>query len=253
MIPKKIHYCWFGGGEMPELAKRCVASWHEKMPDWTYVLWNEESFDVGSAPRYVREAYEAKKFAFVSDYVRLHALEKEGGVYLDVDVEVYKSFEPLLMNHAFTGFEGNKRCSIMTSVLASEPNGRWVSEAKHEYDTRPFVMADGSLDLTTNTAYFTDRMEEQGFAADGKEQDFGGLHIYPVEYFCPMQTSGEYLRTENTYCEHTGLHSWSTDENWKSRLLKHVSPAMRTKIILLKRKIEGGRWCGRGQRKRGQE
>ena len=108
MIPKKTHYCWFGGAELPELAKRCISSWHQHMPDWEYVLWNEESFDISKAPTYVQEAYAAKKFAFVSDYVRLFALEQQGGVYLDTDVEVLKSYQPLLEHCAFIGFEENK-------------------------------------------------------------------------------------------------------------------------------------------------
>ena len=80
MIPKIIHYCWFGSGEMPQLAKDCIASWHKYMPDWEYKLWNEDNFDVDSVP-YVKEAYEARKFAFVSDYVRLYALYTDGGLY----------------------------------------------------------------------------------------------------------------------------------------------------------------------------
>ena len=100
MIPKTIHYCWFGKSEMPELAKKCIASWHKYMPEYEYKLWNEDNFDVYSVP-YTKEAYDVKKYAFVSDYVRLYALNKEGGIYLDVDFEVFKSFEDLLHWDAF--------------------------------------------------------------------------------------------------------------------------------------------------------
>ena len=97
-IPKIIHYCWFGKGLMPELVERCIASWKKHMPDWEYRLWTEDNFDIASAPQYVLEAYTAKKYAFVSDYVRLWALEREGGVYLDTDVEVLRSFmSPILL------------------------------------------------------------------------------------------------------------------------------------------------------------
>ena len=238
MIPKKIHYCWFGGAELPELAKSCIASWHEKMPDWEYMLWNEENFDVSKAPAYVQEAYATKKFAFVSDYVRLYTLEQQGGVYLDVDFEVYKSFDPLLNNEAFAGYEGSKRSPVMMGVLGSVAHGEWVSEALAHYKERHFLLENGELDLTPNTTYFTNQLVEKGLALNGQEQEFSGLHIYPVDYFCPMQTSGEYFRTENTYCEHKGLRSWSKDNDWKSRVLRHVSPALRKKIILLKRRIE---------------
>ena len=105
MIPKIIHYCWFGRGEMPELVHTCIASWHTHMPDWEYRLWSEDNFDIAAAPQYVREAYEAKKYAFVSDYVRLWALEKEGGLYMDVDFEVYKPFDDLMEQYAaFAGY-----------------------------------------------------------------------------------------------------------------------------------------------------
>ena len=107
-IPKRIHYCWFGKSDFPELAQRCIASWHQFMPDFEYKLWNEDNFDVKSHP-YTEEAYAEGKYAFVSDYVRLYALEREGGMYLDVDFMVYKSFEVLLAYKAFAGFEGSKR------------------------------------------------------------------------------------------------------------------------------------------------
>ena len=105
MIPKIIHYCWFGGNPLPELAKECIASWCKCMPDWELKAWTEENFDIQAAPQYVQEAYQVKKYAFVSDYVRLWALEQYGGLYMDVDFCVYKSFEPLLIHHAFVGYE----------------------------------------------------------------------------------------------------------------------------------------------------
>ena len=108
MIPRIIHYCWFGRGPMPEMAQRCIASWHRYMPDYKYKLWDENNFDINSNI-YVREAYEAHKYAFVSDYVRLFALYNEGGIYMDTDVEVLKHYDDLLHLTGFIGFEGSKR------------------------------------------------------------------------------------------------------------------------------------------------
>ena len=239
MIPKIIHYCWFGRGEMPELAEKCIASWHEFMPDWEYRLWNEDNFDVNQLP-YTKEAYEARKFAFVSDYVRLWALCNEGGLYMDVDFGVFKPFDDLLHWDAFAGFEGSKHLPMMMGVVASKPNGIWVKEQLDNYLDRHFVLPDGTLDLTTNVQFISAKMREQGFVQNGKEQDYKDLHVLPVEYFCPRQTTGEYLRTENTYCDHLGLGSWTEQETgWKAKIGRMLGQKNLTRLIKLKRKLIG--------------
>lgn len=239
MIPKIIHYCWFGRGEMPELAKKCIASWHKYMPDWEYRLWNEDSFDVNIHP-YTKEAYEAKKYAFVSDYVRLWVLEREGGLYFDTDVEVFKSFDDLLGYKAFAGFEGSKYKPMGTCVMASEARGIWVTEQFEAYQQRHFVNDDGSFDLTTNVQFISARMREQGFVQNGKEQDYKDLHVFPVDYFCPRQTTGEYFRTENTYCDHLGIGSWmDVGEGWKTSIAKLVGQKNMIRLIKMKRKLFG--------------
>ena len=239
MIPKTIHYCWFGRGEMPDLAQKCVASWHKYMPNWEFKLWNEDNFDVNSVP-YTKEAYEAKKYAFVSDYVRLWALYNEGGLYLDVDFEVFKPFDNLMGWNAFAGYEGSKHSPVMMGVVASCPDGIWVKEMLEDYRNRHFVLNDGILDLRTNVQYINAIMRENGFVQNGKEQNYKDLHIFPVEYFCPRQTTGEYLQTENTYCDHLGLGSWAEHDNgWKSRIGKAVGQKNMTRLIKLKRKLFG--------------
>lgn len=238
MIPKIIHYCWFGRGEMPELVQTCISSWHTHMPDWEYHLWNEDNFDIASAPQYVQEAYEAKKYAFVSDYVRLWALEQEGGLYMDVDFEVYRPFDELMDQYeAFAGYEGSKRNPVMMGVLAAKAHHPWIKSMIQTYADRAFVLADGSLDMTPNTGYFLNWMLERGFVNNGKEQDFMGVHILPVEYFCPGLTTGENIRCERTYCEHKGLHSWSGNGGWKAKTLSVMPPSWKTRIIKLKRMI----------------
>lgn len=239
MIPKIIHYCWFGRSEMPELAQICIASWHKHMPDYKFKLWNEDSFDVNSVP-YTKEAYEAKKYAFVSDYVRLWALCNEGGLYMDVDFEVYKPFDDLMHWDAFAGFEGSKHLPLMMGVVATKAHGEWVREQLHHYQNRHFFNANGSLDLTTNVQFISAKMCEQGFVQNGIEQDYKDLHVFPVDYFCPRQTTGEYFRTENTYCEHRGLGSWNESSNgWKTGIKKTVGQKNMTRLIKLKRKLFG--------------
>ena len=244
MIPHIIHYCWFGGNPLPELEQKCLASWHEYMPDWEYKWWNEETFDIAAAPLYVRQAYEARKFAFVSDYVRLWALEKYGGLYMDVDFMVYRPFDELMDKYAaFAGYEGSKRQPVMQGVIASEAHGAWVRDMLQTYQTRPFIKPEGSLDMYPNTQYFTDRLITQGFKNDGVEKDVfvAGeffLHVYPVYYFCPVLTTGEDLRTPETYCEHMGESSWAK-KGLKAKLLRMLSPKWKTRIIKLKRKLLG--------------
>ena len=240
MIPKVIHYCWFGKGAMPELVERCIASWHMHMPDWEFKAWTEDNFDINIAPRYVQEAYAAKKYAFVSDYVRLWALDREGGLYMDVDFEVYRPFDDLMNQYdAFAGYEGSKRNPVMMGVIAAKAHHPWIQGMLQTYADRAFVLADGSLDMTPNTGYFLGWMQERGFVADGKEQDFMGVHILPVEYFCPGLTTGENLRSERTYCEHKGLHSWSGNGGCKAKVLSIMPPSWKTNLIKLKRRIIG--------------
>ena len=239
MIPKIIHYCWFGRGEMPQLAKDCIASWHQHMPDYDYKLWNEDNFDVNVVP-YTKEAYEAGKYAFVSDYVRLLALSKEGGIYFDTDVKVFKSFDNLLFLNAFAGFEGSKHIPLGTCVMASVADGTWVKEQLHNYQGRHFIKKDGSFDMTTNVQFISAKMSERGFVQNGKEQDYEDLHVFPVDYFCPRQTTGEYIRTDNTYSDHLGLGTWTNASNsWKMLVGRLFGKKCMTKLIKLKRKILG--------------
>lgn len=239
MIPKTIHYCWFGSGEMPELAQKCISSWHNYMPDWEYKLWNEDNFDINQIA-YTREAYAAKKFAFVSDYVRLWALCNEGGVYLDTDVEVFKPFDDLLAYGAFAGFEGSKHIPVGTCVMASQPKGEWVKEQLGHYQGRHFIKDDSSFDMTTNVQFITSIMQANGFVTNGKEQDYKDLHVFPVEYFCPRHTTGDYIRTENTYCDHLGLGSWAEHGGgWKAKVGRLVGPKLMASLIKLKRKFFG--------------
>lgn len=239
MIPKTIHYCWFGHGELPEMAQRCIASWHKYMPDWEYRLWNEDNFDVNSTA-YTKEAYGSRKFAFVSDYVRLWALEREGGVYFDTDVVAFKAFDELLRFKAFVGFEGSKHVPIGTCVMASEASGIWVKEMLDAYQNRHFIKPDGSFDMTTNVQFITDIMSKNGFVQNGEEQDYEDLHVFPVDYFCPRHTTGEYIRTNNTYCEHLGLGSWAeAGGGWKAAVANLVGPKTMTRLIKLKRKLFG--------------
>ena len=222
---------------MPGLALKCIESWHKFMPDWEYVLWNEDNFDVSSYP-YTQEAYEAKKYAFVSDVVRLKALKEFGGVYFDVDFEVYKPFDDLLQNGAFASFEGSKYNPVMMGVIGSAPDGQWVSWQLERYERRHFIV-DGKPDLTTNVKFATDWMKYHGFVPNGEEQNLMDLHIYPVDYFCPRLTTGEYRRTNNTYCEQRSQVSSWAEHSVKDRLFRLLPSWIRIILIKTKRFIFG--------------
>ena len=117
MIPKIIHYCWFGGKELPELAKKCIASWKKYCPDYEIIRWDESNFDLESC-QYVKQAYQSKKYAFVTDYVRLYAMYTQGGVYMDTDVELTKNLDKFLDHQGFSGFESEAQ--IPTGIMAAE-------------------------------------------------------------------------------------------------------------------------------------
>lgn len=237
MIPKKIHYCWFGHGEMPELALKCIESWHKFMPEYDYKLWNEDVFDVNSN-LYTKEAYESGKYAFVTDYVRLWALYTEGGVYMDTDVEILKPLDDLLQLSAFTGYEGSKTCPPVTGLMASEANGIWVKEQLDSYKDDCFIKEDGSFDMTTNTVRISSIMRNNGFVQDGNYGVYKDLHVFPTDYFCPRQTTGEFFYTENTYCDHHFMGTWDDNKN-KGWLRGIVGAKNMTRLIKLKRKLLG--------------
>ena len=223
---------------MPQLAKDCIASWHKYMPDWEYRLWNEDNFDINIVP-YVREAYDSRKFAFVTDYVRLWALYNYGGVYMDTDVEVLKPYDDRLMSlSAFIGYEGSKHKPLGSSTMASLPGSDWVKEQLDEYNGIHFIQSDGSLDMTPNTVRITNRMKQDGFVPDGKYQVYKDMHIFPTDYFCPRQTTYEYLLTENTYCDHKLAGSWTGGKSvpWYFRVIGQKNV---TRLIKLKRWICG--------------
>lgn len=223
MIPKIIHYCWFGRGEMPDLVQKCIASWHRHMPDWEYRLWTETSLSqtlsplkggeecwLEFMPAYVQEAYQAKKYAFVSDYVRLWVLEQYGGLYLDTDVEVIKFFEPLMNDTAFIGLEESLALLPGTCVMACEAHCQWMKDMLATYDGAHFLRDDGTLDMTTNVQRLGERMLQAGLMRERKVQYLShwGLRVYTHDYFSPITSTRVMRKSKNTYCIHRFAGTW---------------------------------------------
>ncbi len=259
MIPKIIHYCWFGGNEKPKLFKKCYKSWKKYCPDYEIIEWNESNFDLNCC-QYVKEAYEAKKWAFVSDYVRVWALHNYGGIYLDTDVEVTKNLDGFLCHSAFTGFESEKY--PFTAVFGCEKKHSITEKVMKSYLDRKFKLDDNSYDMMTNTELVTSILvKEYKVLLNNQTQIFDdGLVIYSNDYFCPRDYQNLSLNiTANTHAIHWFSASWHTEEENKNHkkliqkikrleridFLKHI-PNMAAKKIIgdslynkIKKKIKG--------------
>ena len=216
MIPKKIHYCWFGKGEYPEIVKRCIQSWKKYCPDYEIILWNEDNYDI-KKNCYMKEAYAQKKWAFVSDYARLDIVYQEGGIYLDTDVELIKSLDDLLDLDSYFAADG---CGINSGLgFGAEKRNPIVKKLLDEYNGVSF-MKNGKPDLTPCTIPNTRLFLEKGYnPSDENIQHIMGTTIFPAEYFSPINGMSEITITENTYGIHHGSRLWETGlTKYKSKI-----------------------------------
>lgn len=220
MIPKKIHYCWFGRNPLPPLAVKCIESWKKYLPDYEIKEWNEDNFDLDSNA-YVKEAYEARKWAFITDYVRLYALVNEGGIYMDTDVEVLKPLDDLLCYDAVSGFESQTQ--IQTGLMACRDHQPLFEELLREYDNIHFRRPDGSLDMTTNVVRITNTCLKYGFVPKNTLQTVHGFTLLPKDYLCPKDyETGNLEITANTLTIHHFDGSWVTPEQkYAQKLSQH--------------------------------
>lgn len=233
MIPKIIHYCWFGGNSLPEDARKCIDSWRKYLPDYEIKEWNESNFDVSCCP-YVREAYEAKKYAFVSDYARFFVLYRYGGLYFDTDVEVVKNMDHIISAGNFMGFEKSMATKSQVKAVNNEvtlgvapglglgvnPGLGLIHELLDFYENKEhFSIEDGTV-----VDYTTDILKKHGLVNEHKLQKVADVTIYPADYFCPMDsTTGITTITSNTISIHHYSCSW-IDHNslrWRLHILKN--------------------------------
>ena len=233
MIPKIIHYCWFGGNPLPEDAKKCIASWKKYLPNYEIKEWNESNFDANCCP-YVKEAYEAQKYAFVSDYVRFYVLYQEGGLYFDTDVEVIKNMDSIIVAGNFMGFEKSLATKQQEGGMNPVPGlgvnpglGLGVKsglallgELLDFYKAKEhFAIEDGTVvDYTTNL------LRKHGLVEEHRMQKVAGITIYPADYFCPMDsTTGITTITQNTVSIHHYSCSWidHITLSWQLHILKN--------------------------------
>ncbi len=216
MIPRVIHYCWFGGAEKSEMIRRCVASWQKYCPDYEIIEWNESNYDVTAQP-FVRRAYEAKKWAFVSDYARIDILNRQGGVYLDTDVELLKPLDPFLAYDFFAGFESRDYVAfgLGFGAVAGHPVLR---DILNTYAAIDFTDDPLALEKTSCPKIQTEALKKVGLICDNRNQTPGGCHIFSTEYFCPMSfETGQTVITENTVSIHHYDMSWFMDAYRKAK------------------------------------
>lgn len=209
MIPKKIHYCWFGRNTLPESALKCIASWRKFFPDYEIIEWNEDNFDVNMIP-YTAQAYKAKKYAFVSDYARFKILYEQGGLYFDTDVEVIKSMIDIVERGPFMGFEINpgtdrKYGAVNPGVGIGAVKGLDLYKSILDYYAQlSFLRPDGSYNTTDAVVNITTReLVKSQLKNISGIQEVSGITIYPADYFNPFNdVTGRLNKTPNTRTIH---------------------------------------------------
>lgn len=236
-IPKVIHYCWFGGNDFPNSAKKCIESWVKFFPEYEIKEWNESNFDIKCCD-YVKEAYVAKKWAFVSDYARFWILFHEGGLYFDTDVEVIKDMHEIVANGAFMGCEAMYKCAPGLGIGAPPGLGLY-KELIDYYNSIHFFRESG--DVLTVVDHTSNILLQHGWKGNGEIEEIENVYIYPPEYFCPLDyTTGKLNITDNAYSIHWYTASWQSKySHLKTRIQRLLGEKITQNIIWLKRIIKG--------------
>lgn len=237
MIPKVIHYCWFGGNPLPEKDKKCIESWKKYCPDYKIIEWNESNYDLNKN-MYMAAAYKEKKWGFVPDYARFDIIYNEGGFYLDTDVELVKPLDELISNQAYMGFEGKIWINGGIGFGAKSKN-HIIKGLRDMYNDISFYKEDGTMNLIPSPYYITEYLVSRGLKRDNSMQMIDNMRIYPTEYFASKDyDTGVIHLTKNTISIHQYNASWMSP--WKKISLK-VKRFIGTKnferLIKIKQKI----------------
>lgn len=237
MIPKKIHYCWFGRNPLPPLAKKCISSWKKYLPDYEIIEWNEDNFDVNMIP-YTAEAYKAKKYAFVSDYARFWVLYKYGGIYFDTDVEVIKSMNDIIAQGSFMGFETDPNIEEQTLGMVA-PGLGFGAKIQHPtikillnyYEGIHFETTTNMSEVKSIVEHTTYILSQYGLKSTKGIQQVAEFSIYPSEYFAPINITTHKLHTtKNTHTIHRYMDSWGRHN--ESALKKHIRKIIPEFVLL---------------------
>lgn len=229
-IPKRISYCWFGQSPLPNKVKQYIDSWQRMCPDYEIIQWNESNYDVNKIP-FIRDAYKEKKWAFVADYARLDIIYQTGGIYLDTDVELLKSLDPLMEEKIFLAIEKSGLWINTGLGFGAEKGNVTIKNLCKIYEKASFYHDDGSLNLKQCTLYATEYFEQNGFVREDRYQKVGEVAIFPSEYFCPMNfDDGSLFITQNTIGIHWYDASWFSESD---RKIYKVERLIRQKLPLL--------------------
>lgn len=215
IIPKVIHYCWFGRKPLPDNYRRWMESWHRFCPDYEIKEWNEDNYDI-KKNRYMFQAYQNEKWGFVVDYARLDIIYEFGGIYFDTDVELVANLDDMLYQKAFAGFERQTNVALGLGFGAT-PHLQMIKEMRDMYDDLSFVQENGELNLVASPVYQTDFLVKRGLVLNGEYQKVGDMVIYPEKMFsgkCPY--TRRVRLTSYTKSIHHYDASWADDE-WKNR------------------------------------
>lgn len=229
-IPHIIHYIWFGGGKHSKLQKRCMKSWEKKCPFAEIKRWDESSFDISKAPIYVRQAYENKKWAFVSDYVRLWVLYNYGGIYFDTDTEILKDISPLFENDAFIAFESSDM--VNTGVMGCQKGNAIVKEILDSYENLSFYDEDGNINTKVTGNYVTDVFLKHGLKANGEKQMVDNFQVYPFWFFYPVKV----INDKTYYKDDTLIVHWF-EGTWFPKEYKRARKHDKNVFVKLFRKL----------------
>lgn len=219
MIPRKIHYIWVGRNPKSKIIQECIATWHKKLPDYEIIEWNEDNFDMHEN-QYIEEAYKAKKWAFVSDYIRAKVIFEQGGIYLDTDVRVIDKLDSLLDNAAFIGFENNDYLSA--AIFGAEKGHPFMQSILDYYQGRKFEFDENNQMAGVNSLSVTDIVKKYGLKTGNFEQELqDGIHVYPDGVLCNPSSESKSI--------HLFTGTWLSGEHtWKEKLVTSIKRRIST-------------------------